>query len=136
MIIRHRQNVVDSVSTHIVVKGIVDKTRLHRLFREHCTLYEIRIRLGTSGAFQFNTLVLDFERANVFVKKGNGAKFFFDIADNHIHPRRVTLVVGVNIQLEQIVFLFFLVEKIQNGENAGAKEFREKVEHRVELVLE
>jgi len=118
------------------VKGIVDKTRLHGLFREHCTLYEIRIRLGTGGAFQFNALVLNLERANVFVKKSDGAKFFFDIADNHINPWRVTLVVGVNIQLEQIIFLFFLVEKIQNGENAWAKEFGKKVEQRVELVLE
>ena len=136
MIIRHWQNVVDSVSAHIVVKGIVDKTRLHGLFREHCTLYEIRIRLGTGGAFQFNTLVLNLERANVFVEKVYRTKFFFDILDNHIDPRRVTLVVGVNIQLEQIIFLFFLVEKIKNGENTGAKEFGKKVEQRVELVLE
>jgi hypothetical protein len=81
-------------------------------------------------------LILDFERANVFVEKGHCFKFSLDILDNHVHPWWVTLVVGVNIQLEQIVFLFLCIEKIQNGENAGTKEFGEKVEQRVELVLE
>jgi len=115
--------------------SIVYKTRFNRVFREHCTLYKIRIRFVTGGAFQFNALVLDFECTNVFVEKGADAQFSLNIIDNHGNPRRITLVIRVNIQLEQFVFVLFIVEKIQNGENTGAKEFGEKIQQQIELVL-
>jgi hypothetical protein len=116
--------------------SIVDKTGLYCVFWQHSAFNKIRISFGTGCAFQFNHLVLDFERANGFVKKVHDAKFSLDIADNHVDPRRVALVVRVDIQFEQFVFLFFRIKKIQNGENAWAKEFGEKVEQKVELVLE
>jgi hypothetical protein len=103
------------------VVSIVDKTGLYGVFWQHGALYKIRISFGTGCAFQFNYLILNFERANGFVEKGCRTEFSLDILNNHVDPRRVALVVCVNIQLEQIVFLFFVIEKIQNGENAGAK---------------
>ena len=127
MIIRLWQNVVYPISAHLIVVSIVNETRLYRFLGQHCALDKIRIRFGTGGAFQLNGLVLNFERANDFVKKASRTEFSLHLADNHIDPWRVALVVCVNIQLEQIVFLFFVIEKIQNGENAWAKEFGKKV---------
>jgi hypothetical protein len=135
MVVRFRQNIVDPVFTHLVVVSIVYETRFNGVFWEHCTLYKIRISFVTGGAFQFNALVLDFECTNIFVKKGGDPQFSLNIIDNHGNPWRITLVICVNIQLEQFVFLLFIVEKIQNGENTGAKEFGEKVEQQIELVL-
>jgi hypothetical protein len=116
--------------------SIVNETRLYGFFGQQCALDKIRIGFGTGGAFQLNRLVFNFERANDFVKKADRTEFSLHIANNHIDPRRVALVVCVNIQLEQIVLLFFGIEKIQNGENARAKEFGEKIEQCIELVLE
>jgi hypothetical protein len=135
MVVRFRQNVVDPVFTHFVMIRIVYETCFNGVFREHCTLYKIRIRFVTGGAFQFNALVLDFECTNHFVEKGDNAQFSLNIIDNHGNPRGITLVICVNIELEQFVFVLFIVEKIQNGENTGAKEFGEKVEQQIELVL-
>jgi hypothetical protein len=136
MIIRLRQNVVYPVSAHFIVVSIVNETRLYGFFWQHRAFNKIRIGFGPGSAFQFNWLVLNFERANGFVKKADRTEFFFHIADNHINPRRVALVVCVNIQFEQIRFPFFRIEKIQNSENAGAKEFGKKVKQHIELVLE
>jgi hypothetical protein len=116
--------------------SIVNETRLYRFLGQQRALDKIRIRFGPGGAFQLNRLVFNFESANDIVKKADRTEFSLHIANNHIDPWRVALVVCVNIQLEQIVLLFFGIEKIQNGENAGAKEFGEKIEQCIELVLE
>jgi hypothetical protein len=138
MKIRLGQNIVHLALAHFLVVSIVNKTGLDHVFRQHGASHKVRICFRVGRAFQFDDLVLDFERANNLVEEGGiaaAAHFRLNIIRNHFRPVFATLVVRVYIQLKHAVVSLFFKQELKYGHDASAEKLGEQIEQLVELGL-